>query len=122
MASMIGVPQSAVIPAHEYITSGNYISTLRVTDNLGLANKVRLKSRRYPPGELIDVGGQTPQNQTWPTGYWFRAIDNVIIPAGVTLTIEPGVEVRFNNHNGLLVYGTLVVRGTASAPVVFTIQ
>ena len=42
-----------------------------------------------------------------------------------TLTIEPGVEVRFNGGTGLYIgadgyYGALTARGTADAPIVFT--
>ncbi len=37
-----------------------------------------------------------------------------------TLTIEPGVEVRFNANRLLEVTGTLVARGTAETPILFT--
>ena len=48
--------------------------------------------------------------------------DNFTIPSGKTLTIEPGVVVKFVSPNisSLAVNGTLVTEGTASDPVVFT--
>src|SRR5215475_14560948 len=42
---------------------------------------------------------------------------SVGISPGVTLTIEPGVELKVE---AMTVYGTLDVNGTASEPVVFT--
>ncbi len=50
-------------------------------------------------------------------------VDNTIqtINTGVTLTIEPGVVVKFNNPNSRWdVYGTLHAVGTSTAPIVFT--
>jgi hypothetical protein len=105
---------------HQYTTSGNYVAVFRVTDNLGLANKILVKVGAVQSGQAIDVGGEIPSNQTWSSGYTFRATDNIIVPTGVTLTIEPNVEVRFNGGKGLQVYGTLVARGTASQPITFT--
>ncbi|MCX6029266.1 MAG: right-handed parallel beta-helix repeat-containing protein, partial [Chloroflexi bacterium] len=106
--------------SHQYTASRNYVAVFRVTDNLGLANKILVKVGAVQPGQAIDVGGEIPQNQTWSTGYSFRVTDNVIVPTGVTLTIEPNVEVRFATGKGLQVYGTLVARGTNTQPITFT--
>ncbi len=40
--------------------------------------------------------------------------DNVTVPVGVTLTIEPGVVVRFNPGTGLAVQGSLIAIGSAT--------
>ncbi len=45
---------------------------------------------------------------------------NVTVLAGVTLTIESGVEVKFGGLFSLIVNGTLVVRGTEEKPIRFT--
>ena len=42
------------------------------------------------------------------------------ILAGVTLTIEPGVVLKFPFATGLVVNGTLNANGTASNPIFFT--
>ena len=44
---------------------------------------------------------------------------DIIIPAGATLTIEPGVEVFFQSWFSLTVNGTLLAQGTESAPILF---
>jgi pimeloyl-ACP methyl ester carboxylesterase len=42
------------------------------------------------------------------------------VSAGATLTIEPGVVVKFDSYNGITVNGTLRARGTAEQPIYFT--
>lgn len=46
--------------------------------------------------------------------------DSVDVPAGSTLTIEPGVEARFTQFADLEVRGRLIAIGSASAPITFT--
>jgi parallel beta-helix repeat protein len=45
---------------------------------------------------------------------------DIIVHAGVTLTIEPGTELHFSRGSSLLVYGRLLAEGTAAQPIVFT--
>ena len=45
---------------------------------------------------------------------------NITVPAGATLTIDPGVQVLFQSWYSLTVNGTLIADGTASAPILFT--
>ncbi|MCP3956472.1 MAG: DUF11 domain-containing protein, partial [bacterium] len=45
---------------------------------------------------------------------------DVVVPAGVTLTLEPGTVVKFNSEIGMLVFGTLLAEGTAARTPVFT--
>lgn len=42
------------------------------------------------------------------------------VPQTATLTIEPGVAVKFDNASSLKVNGTLSAQGTAAEPIVFT--
>jgi uncharacterized repeat protein (TIGR01451 family) len=44
----------------------------------------------------------------------------VVVPAGVTLTLEPGVVVKFNSLLGIQVLGNLAARGTGSRGILFT--
>jgi uncharacterized repeat protein (TIGR01451 family) len=44
----------------------------------------------------------------------------VVVPAGVTLTLEPGVVVKFNSLLGIQVLGSLISQGTESRGVLFT--
>jgi hypothetical protein len=45
---------------------------------------------------------------------------NVLVNSGVTLTIEPGVIVKFNGNYYLQVEGTLIARGTTAQTITFT--
>lgn len=49
----------------------------------------------------------------------YVAVQNVEVPAGATLTIEPGVEIRFADH-AFIVRGTLIARATKDAPILIT--
>jgi len=50
---------------------------------------------------------------------WYVTGD-VTVPVGVTLTIEPGVTVYFNNDMRLNIYGRLIAEGTPQNPIHFT--
>jgi parallel beta-helix repeat protein len=45
---------------------------------------------------------------------------NVTISSGVTLTIDPGVVIKFPGYSGLTVNGTLLAEGTEASPITFT--
>jgi len=63
-------------------------------------------------------GGTLPGDTTWDAaGSPFILEGDIVVPAGVTLTIEAGVDVGWNGTNALIVEGGLVVNGTAAAPV-----
>jgi hypothetical protein len=60
----------------------------------------------------------------WHTGaiVTVKAIDDrsETIDKGVTLTVEPGVVVRFDGNTGLVVRGKLVAVGNAARPITFS--
>jgi parallel beta-helix repeat protein len=94
---------------------------------LGLALTLGALNPPEAPGDT-EVGGVILEDTVWNTvGSPYIVVEWVEIAGGATLTIEPGVAVRFRNGLGLWVggwdhggRGTLVARGTADAPVVFT--
>jgi RHS repeat-associated protein len=66
--------------------------------------------------------GTLTTSQTWSANQ-VQAIDgDVIVPAGVTLTIDPGTIVKVLQDAQIIVQagGTLIATGTANAPVTFT--
>jgi parallel beta-helix repeat protein len=75
-----------------------------------------------------NVGGPILTHTTWDlAGSPYIVTSSVIVGNGATLTIEPGVEVRFNPGLGLTVgyagfppNGKLVARGTSGSPILFT--
>lgn len=67
------------------------------------------------------ISGDITTDTTWTTaGNPYEVTGPVNVLAGVTLMVQPGVEVRFNNSTGLTVHGRLLATGTAAAPIVFT--
>ncbi len=67
-------------------------------------------------------GGRIYSNDAWSAGQIHLVNANVVISAGVTLTIEPGAIVKFAEGMGIVVEtgGNLIVTGTIDAPVIFT--
>ncbi len=67
------------------------------------------------------VGGTLTENTTWVlTGSPFIVYQGVTIPPTITLTIEPGVSVRFTGTYVLTTNGILNAQGTSLAPITFT--
>ncbi|MEW6541446.1 MAG: hypothetical protein AB1402_07530, partial [Bacillota bacterium] len=72
-----------------------------------------------PP--VTPVSGPIASDTTWTVAASpYHVTSSVTVNAGVTLTIEPGVVVKFGHNTGLYVDGTLLAQGTPAAPIHFT--
>ena len=49
----------------------------------------------------------------------FNVTGNVTVDAGVTLTIEPGAQVVFNQYTGITVNGVMSAIGSSGSPIRF---
>ncbi len=71
-------------------------------------------------GTTVDVGG------TLDSGQWnadtVRVTDNIILPSGATLQIDPGVSVIFTGPYSFIVNGELKAIGTFEDPILFTAE
>lgn len=68
-----------------------------------------------------NISGIISTNTTWTlTGSPYIISGNVLVNNGVTLTIEPGVVVKFNRGFSLQVNGVLIARGMINNKITFT--
>jgi parallel beta-helix repeat protein len=68
---------------------------------------------------VTEITSNITIDQTWSEGvYWIR--NNIDVTDGSTLTIQPGVIVKFGNNVRLQVFGLLNAQGTAENRIVFT--
>jgi len=68
-----------------------------------------------------EVGGPIISDATWTLANSpYIVVANVEVWQGVTLTIQPGVVVKFNKDKLLQVNGTLIARGNVANPITFT--
>lgn len=76
----------------------------------------------FPPAaQAGDVGGIIATDTTWTlAGSPYVITDTVTLTAGVTLTIEAGVEVQAQPGTAVEVNGTLLALGTSTQPITFT--
>jgi len=68
-----------------------------------------------------NVSGVISTDTVWTlSGSPYIVTGSVLVSSGVTLTIEPGVTVRFDSNTGIQVDGELIARGTDTDNIVFT--
>ncbi len=57
---------------------------------------------------------------TWTKSGGPYVLSTLLISENVILTIEPGVEIKFNDSSSLIVYGKVIAEGTKAEPIIFT--
>jgi hypothetical protein len=68
-----------------------------------------------------NVGGGIYSNTTWTlVGSPYIIVDTAVVFPAVTLTIEPGVLVKFEDNLYLEIRGNLIASGTLSDSIIFT--
>jgi len=65
-----------------------------------------------------NVSGNYFTNQTWSlAGNPYVVTGNIIIPIGVTLTIQPGVEIENSGNFTITISGNLIANGNSTLPI-----
>jgi hypothetical protein len=74
----------------------------------------------FAPAAPVPKSGTLAADTVWTAGDGpYRVAGLLSVPAGVTLTIEPGATVAFAAGAGLEVRGRLLAEGTEAAPIAF---
>jgi hypothetical protein len=85
-----------------------------------VAQRVFLGEDLEPRRLLAQVAGNISQDTVWTLANSpYEVTGDVTVQAGVTLQIEPGVDVRFRANTGIQVRGQLEADGTADARIRF---
>jgi len=104
-------------PSHTYTSVNVFQATLTVMDNNGATHSDTI-SVNVQDGTTVYAGDVSG---TWDAaGSPYRIEGDITIPAGQSLTIDPGVEVSFQSWYSLTVNGMLIADGTATSPILFT--
>lgn len=104
---------------YRYRDNGYYTTQLTVSDDHGISNTY-YQSFYVGAGDVTIINGNV-YNDSWTTDNDPYIIQNAYIPSGSTLTIEPGVVIKFADSTSTLsVSGTLNAAGTVTEPIVFT--
>ena len=112
-----GSSSTEASPAHTYAAAGSYTATLTVADDEGATHSDTI-TITVLDGTTI-TGGEV--SGTWRAADSPYRIDgDITVPAGQTLTIDPGVTVLFQGWYKLTVNGVLQADGTAADPILFT--
>lgn len=77
--------------------------------------------------ETIDKSGLLSASETWQSGKVYTLNGKVVVPDGITLTIQAGTIIKGKEGSGSLASALIVARGgkimaqgTASQPIIFT--
>ncbi len=100
-------------------TNNSIIVTGKNADNQAINATAKARnSANY----LINKNNDLSSNLTLKKSNSSYLVDNriITIKSGTTLTIEPGVTIKFYNDAGFYVLGKIISQGTASDPIVFT--
>jgi hypothetical protein len=71
---------------------------------------------------VVEHAGTLAASETWQSLQVHRLTGDLVVPSGVTLTLEPGALVKADRYRGIAVQsgGRLLALGAAAQPVIFT--
>ncbi|MDR7210429.1 right-handed parallel beta-helix repeat-containing protein [Flavobacterium piscis] len=84
-----------------------FINGTMILDNVTLSSN-----------NLVLINGDV--SGSWTKGNTYRVTGNITVPSGQTLTIEEGVEIKFDGYYSLTVNGKLLANGSPNNYIKFT--
>lgn len=100
-------------------SAGTYNKILTIPTNLPDADEVVIRLLGTGTSQINWVIGDV--SGTWlADSVTYYVVGDIQIPANETLTIEPGVKVKFEGNFDITVNGTLIAEGTAEDSIEFT--
>lgn len=112
-----GDRRKVTFSSHATDDSATLVVHVKLKDEAGNASKDLTSSILL---ERKLMSGVLPASETWAAGVPYVLNGDVGVPAGVTLTLAPGVEVQYAGAYKILVKGAIVANGTLAAPIKFT--
>jgi hypothetical protein len=110
------------VPANTTTSAETIPITLSATGPAGTISQTIDLTVAAQPVSIIHVSGTLPGDETWGPSYaHLYVIDGtVIVPAGITLTVQPGTIVKVESGAMIDVQGNLDAVGTTADPITFT--
>jgi hypothetical protein len=84
-----------------------------------LTNTVVLAGVTLPIANSVTLAGNVTGTLV-NTNIYFVDANDITVPSGSTLIIQPGTQIRFNQYHPMKVYGTLIAEGTPGNKILFT--
>jgi len=100
-------------------SSESYLYRVRATNHVGQTRFSNLAGARTMAQETV-VGGTLTQNTSWTSNDGSILVQtSVVVPAGITLSVHPGVPIRLSPGTSITAQGGVIdIQGSAEAPVV----
>ena len=117
-----------IVKADPNVKDSSFLSNAQAPISMDLASTPEINNVAFSDNSIHAValdGGELATDMTWDnpdTTYWLS--DTVVVPAGITLTIAPGMVIKGNvdifRSHGIEISGTLNAVGTSQEPIFFT--
>lgn len=111
-ANVLGTLDATAVLDQRYFYRARAVNSVGVSRYSNVASAIR----REP---VVFVGGVLAANTTWSPGMGtITVVSNLIVPAGITLTVQPGTVVRLTNLVSIIAAGGAInIDGTADNKV-----
>ena len=120
IAHLQQLPHATIIGLIILLTTGASLALLSIPARAQSSKGTRATTLNNFPNSTI-ISSDIVTNTTWDLAHspYLVQADITVNPT-VTLTVEPGVQVIFDQYDSLDVQGTLSAAGTATQPITFT--